>query len=296
MNEQGPKPDTKTEQQAKKAETLEPVFASIMTAEEYSHTEHVTPYIFKLQAGDKELRYFGSPHLRDPKNPLFGEIEAAFNEATPDIVFVEGVNIHGDKDTFNEQMKTATQEEVIEHMGESGFTLKLGLDKGIEWISPEPTDEDLYNDLLAKGFSQDQIFTWEVFQILPQYNRLMNKQGFKQYVEGFIDDFKQSTNWEGFDYSYERAIQLGEQVLGRPIDVENEPDAPDFIDPIPWEEKKDKQTILNRISEASSLFRNRKIVSDIANALITHKRIFIVYGASHAAMQEPALRTLLAQS
>ena len=40
------------------AETLEPVLTSIMTAEEYSYTEHATPYIFELQAGDKELRYY----------------------------------------------------------------------------------------------------------------------------------------------------------------------------------------------------------------------------------------------
>ncbi|HTE48604.1 MAG TPA: hypothetical protein VK675_01720 [Candidatus Paceibacterota bacterium] len=275
------------------AETLEPVLASIMTAEEYSHTEHVTPYIFELQAGDKKLRYFGSPHVRDPQNPLFAEIETAFNEVNPDIVFMEGVSIHGDKTDFDERVKAASREEAIELMGESGFTLKLCAEKGIEWRSPEPTDTDLYNDLLAKGFSKEQIFAWDVFHILPQYNRLTDKKGFKPYVQGFVERFKQATNWEGFDYSYERAIQLGEQLLGRYIDVENEPDASDFIDPIPWEEKKGKQTILNRIGETSSLFRDRKIVSDIANALETHKRIFVVYGASHAAMQEPALRKLL---
>ena len=274
-------------------ENLEVVLSSIMTAEEYSHTEHPTPYIFGLKIGDSELYYFGTPHRRDPQDPLFDEIETAFNKANPDIVFVEGINVTGDKTRFNERVKTASCEETIDRMGESGFTLKLGVDKDIEWRSPEPTDEDLYNDLLAKGFSKEQIFVWDVFHILPQYNRLMDKKGFKQYVQGFVERFKQATNWEGFDYSYERAIQLGEQILGRSIDVENEPGATDFIDPIPWDEKKDKQTILNRIGEASSLFRDRKIVSDIADALKTHKRVFVVYGASHAAMQEPALRKLV---
>ncbi len=268
---------------------LEAVLSSIMTAEEYSHTEHPTPYIFELKVGDSELYYFGTPHRRDPQDPLFAEIETAFNKANPDIVFVEGINVTGDKTKFNERVKTASREETIDHMGESGFTLKLAVKKGIDWHCPEPTDEDLYNDLLAQGFSKDQVFAWDVFHILPQYNRQMNKQGFKPYVEHFIERFKQITNWEGFDYLYERAIQLGEQLLGRPVDVENEPDAIDFIDPIPWEEKKEKQTILNRISEASSRSRDRKIVSDMVDALKTHKRIFVVYGASHAAMQEPAL-------
>ena len=118
----------------------------------------------------------------------------------------------------------------------------------------------------------------------------MKREGFEKYVSGFIDRFKRTTNWGGFDYSYERAIKLGEQILGRPIDVENESEALDFIDPIPWDEKRDKQTILNRIGEQSSLFRDKKIVSDILQALKTHKRVFVVYGASHASMQEPAFK------
>jgi len=102
-----------------------------MTAEKYSRIEHATPYIFELKAGDKELYYFGSPHISDPNNPLFAEIETAFNKANPDIVFVEGINVRGDKTKFNERVKSVTREEAIEHMGESGLTLKLGVFSGV---------------------------------------------------------------------------------------------------------------------------------------------------------------------
>jgi len=44
-----------------------------------------------------------------------------------------------------------------------------------------------------------------------------------------------------------------------------------------------------------SLFRDRKIVGDIAEAFKTHKRVFVVYGSSHAVMQEPALKMLFEQ-
>lgn len=275
-----------------KENNLDAVLDSIMTVEKYAQIRHETPYIFTLKIEDTELYYFGAPHERDPQNSLFSEIETAFNQVNPDIVFVEGLHDRGDRDKFNEQAKNTSRDEVIHRAGESGFTLKLAVEKGIEWQSPEPSDEDLYNDLLNKGFSKDDIFARHVLNILPQYNRLMKKEGFKQYVDDFMDDFKQATNWEGFDYSYERAIELGQQILGRSISVENEPNALDFVDPIPWEEKKSIQTVLNRISTASSLFRDRKIVNDIASAIKTHKRVFVVYGASHAVMQEPALRKL----
>ena len=280
-------PDALEEQ---RAETLESVLGSIMTSEQYAETWHETPYIFELKAGDKELLYFGTPHVFDSQDPLFAKIEEAFNKTNPDMVFVEGMsNLPKDKAHFDEILK-ASREETIDKNGERGFTLKLAAERGIDWHSPEPSDEDLYENLLAKGFSKDEVFAWEVFQILTQYNLQMNRQGFKQYVERFIEGFKQTTNWENFDYSYERAIELGEQILGRPIDVENEPNANDFTDPIPWEEKKESQTILNRISSASGLLRDRKIVSDILEAFKNHNRIFVVYGSSHAAMQEPALK------
>jgi len=278
--------------QESQEENLEAVLSSIMTAEEYAQMDHETPYVFDLKIGDKELHYFGSPHVSDPSSPVFTQIEAAFNKANPDIVFVEGVHVLGDIMKFNERIKADSREEAIEHMGESGFALKLGVEKGTEWRSPEPTDEDLYNELLAKGFSKEQVFAWDVFRILPQYKRQMKREGFEKYVSGFIDRFKRTTNWENFNYSYERAIKLGEQIFGEAVDIENDQRALDRIDPIPWNEKKEKQTILNGISEASSLFRDRKIVSDIAGALKTHKRVFVVYGASHAVMQEPALRRL----
>ncbi len=268
----------------------ESILASIMTADEYSETRHDTPYIFELKAQEKTLHYFGTRHTRDPQDPLFVQIETAFNEAKPDIVFIEGIHVQSDMHAFNECVKMASREEIIDRMGESGFTLKLALEKGIIWHSPEPSDKDLFNYLLEQGFSKDQIFSWEVLHILPQYGRQMHKGGFKTYVAHFIERFKETTCWNDFDYSYEHAIQLGEKIIGRPIDVENEPRATDLIDPIPWTGKKESQTILNRIGEASSHFRDRKIVTDILDAYTNHDRLFIVYGATHAAMQEPALK------
>ncbi len=266
------------------------ILNSIMTAEEYSEIRHATPYIFELKVGDKELYYFGTPHSRDANDSIFKEIEDAFNKINPDIVFVEGINVRGDKTKYGEIVKAATTDEVVDRLGESGFTLKLGVEKGIDWESPEPTDKDLYDDLLTKGFSRDEVFAWDVFNILPQYNRQMKRERFEKYVSRFIDRFREATNWEGFDYTYERAIELGEQIFGESVDVENDQRALDRIDPIPWKEKKDKQTVLNRISEASSVFRDRKIVRDILGAFKKHKKVFVVYGASHAVMQEPAFK------
>ena len=275
----------------KQVEELEPVLSSIMTAEEYARVEHASPYIFELNTRSKGLYYFGSPHTGEPSHSVFSEIEAAFNRANSDIVFVEGFHIK-DKQRICDWLNGISREEAIEKMGESAFTVKLALEKGIDWHSPEPADEDLFNDLISEGFSKDEIFAHYVLHILPQYIRQKKKEGFEEYIKPYIQNFKRSTNWEGFDYSYGRAIKLAEQIVGRAIDIENDQNASDQIDPIPWKEKRETQTVLNEISRASSVFRDRNIVSDIVKTLKTHKCIFIVYSYSHAIMQEPALKKL----
>lgn len=278
--------------QESRESSLESVLGKIMTAEEYSRLHHETPYSLSLKSGDKELFYFGSPHIRDPKNIVFSEIKTAFDKADPDLIVVEGMNTGIDKNIINEKAGKASAEEAIDSAGEAGYVLKLGLEKGIEWLSPEPRDKDLYSHLLDQGFSKDEIFTRAVLLVLPQYNRQINKQEFKEYSKSFIEQFTTETNWEGFDYSYERAIQLAELILGKPINFSDEEQASDYIDPTPWPAKKEKQTVLNRIGEASSTFRDENIVKDIAEALKQYNRLFIVYGASHAVMQEPALKEL----
>lgn len=282
-----------TELQSFEADKIESALSSIMTGEEYSRIEHPSPYVFELKKDDSELVYFGTPHVHNLEHPVLAQIEATFDKANPDLVFVEGIRAQGDREIFNHKIKNTTREKIIGSMGESGFTLKLAVDKGIEWQSPEPSEQDLFTGLLAEGFSKDEIFSWHVLQLLPQYADQDNKEGFKDYCQKYIQYFHENTNWQGFDYSYSHAIQEAERLLGKLIDIEHESDALNYIDPIPWDDKKSTQTVLNRIGSSASRLRDHKIIGDIAEALKVKKRIFIVYGSSHAVMQEPALKKLM---
>ena len=61
--------------------------------------------------------------------------------------------------------------------------------------------------------------------------------------------------------------------------------------PIPPEDKK-LFTSINRINQEVTHFRDCNVVRSIVDALKTHDRLFIIFGSSHAVMQEPALRYL----
>ena len=270
------------------------ILEKIMTAEEYSRLKHKTPYLYTLRSGDKELFYFGARHSRNPKDAMFAEIEKEFNAIRPDMVFVEGISgLSQKRARYEEEIKNMSREKIIDFAGESGFTLALATQNSVACESPEPKDSDLYNFLLDAGFSKEHIFAYEVFQILPQYHRRANRAGFKNDVTPFIERFEQETRWENFDYSYEHALKIGAEILGKGIDVENVEQPTDYIDPIPWKSKKGAQTVLNEISRGASLYRDQYMVKEIAAALEHHKKLFIVFGASHAVMQEPALRELM---
>jgi hypothetical protein len=265
-----------------------------MTAEEYSQIEHKTPYLYEIRKGDTTLFYFGAAHSRNSENTMFSEIESQFDQFHPDLVLVEGIDdIQNRKEKNQKQIQTMTVAEIIDKGGEAAFAVALAAKNNIEYDSPEPKDAAVYNFLLESGFSKEDIFAQSILLILPQYHRQDTKNGFETYVQNFIKTFKESTNWVDFEYTYEQGMKIIEKILGKSLDVENEANPMVYVDPIAWEDRKDTQTVINKISAAIGLYRDRFMVGEIAKALKTHKKIFVVFGASHAVMQEPALRELM---
>jgi len=278
--------------------SLESALQDIMTFEQYREIRHPTPYIYDLEANGKELKYFGTRHIKHdtkPDDPALSQIKEAFDEMKPDCVFVEG--IHGETGAIKERVKGYSYQDIIGRAGEAGFFLKLAVDNGVDWQCPEPSHQEIYEHLLGMGFSREEIFAHDILLSLPQYLRgQQHRDGFEKYSQGYIDHFKTVTGWEDFDYSYNHGVEIIEQILGRPLDVENQAGASEkyFVNLTKPMESEDKRTILTQIGEETSMFRDRKIVSNIAKALETYDRVFVVYGASHAVKQEPALRTLFA--
>ncbi len=213
----------------------------------------------------------------------------------PDVVIIEGISMSNNNDYFNTKVRSEDRDEIILKMGESGFTIKLALENNLPWHCPEPTDREHYAELLEAGFSKDEVFAWSIFRLLDQYNRQISRDGFEKYIQGYVHDFIQATDWKDFSYTLEHALSVGEEIYGTPIDVENDKHANERVDPIPWEQTKERQTVFNKISAQSGIHRDRKIVTDIIELSEKYNKLFIVYGGTHAVVQEPALRKFFAQ-
>jgi hypothetical protein len=274
----------------------------IMTWEEYAaHNRHANPYVFELKKGGKELVYFGAMHSNDPSNPMFDQIRAKFAETRPDSMFVEGwahlEEIKADPERYArgiEMMKNATYEEVIQKSGEAGLGLKLAVDAGIDFYSPEPKFSDEVAHILEQGFTKEEAFVEYVHRDLYQYYRNHEKIPVEQYLESnIIKSFKDATNWEGFDYSIEHLEKIGKEIWGDKADIR----VPDFsserTNPVPEEEE--FKTRVTEVAKASSKFRDVYMVKALKDALKTHNKPFVIFGSSHAYMQRPALKKLFAE-
>lgn len=260
-------------------------------------------YTYHLEnKSGQEIYFFGSRHSNDPADPMFIEIKKAFDVIHPDIVLVEGCeSINLIKARVIEMGKKETDVQgLIRRGGESHYTLKLAIDVGVNFESPEPDMRDEIAYLEEKGFERDAIFAFYVFRQLQQYTREKPSQdsskaqkSVSQDIEPLFRELRSATKWDGFDYSIEHAQILGRKFWKHELDLIN-PNVPiQFVDPIPWPDTPDQYTKVNEVAAISSMFRDRHIVGRVAEHLKDHKKIFVVYGSAHAVVEEPALRELM---
>ncbi len=264
----------------------------LMTAEAYAELTHETPYIFILEKDGKQLTYFGSPHTDDPESPVFSDIESRYRSADPDMVFVEGfADLQGHEEESKKWALSLSREDAI-RMGESGFALWLAERDGKETKSPEPHFEDEIGHLESSGFTREEIFVFCVARYLLQYQRSIDKQTpMAEYVQSELDFLARAAHWQGFPFTLDHFIALYEKFIGKLFDPTDE-SLKSVSDPIPWRDAP-AQTRINEISRASSKFRDMHIIEEVGKTLQSHNNLFVVYGASHAVMQEPAMRMLL---
>ncbi len=273
--------------------TLESVKDMILTDEEYSHhpfasIESHRVYFVELKNENKELIFFGSPHMYNPADPLFEEVKKKFDEAKPEIVYVEGREYINEK---KEKVREALGKESLEGVkleGEGHYVLKLAVDAGIDFESPEPDFSKEIQYMVDKNFAKMDIFNFYMYRDIDQYQRLHREkslEGCKNYLVTCFRQFRKESGWESSE------IDAFEKDLLSELNIEDKKKYSREVDPIPWKGR--PQTPLNEISRQSGIFRDRYMIERIAEGLKKYSKLFVIYGSAHAVRQEPALRALL---
>lgn len=271
---------------------LEEAKKLILTPEEYvlhpfSQGNGEDSYVVKITANGKHLTYFGSTHTNNPDHPVFKEIEDAFREASPDFVYVEGMeHINGDPSRARERVARMSLTEA-KMRGESTFALKLAVDAGIPFESPEPRHRTEIEHLVRSGFSRIDVFNFYMYRVIAQYQRqheVRSPEDCTKYLMPFLKWFETESQWPAEE------LEVFERALLGSLDT-NDESYTTLVDPMPWMER--PRHVTNEIAASSSQFRNEFALERIAAGLKEHNRLFAVYGSGHAVELEPALRAVV---
>lgn len=280
---------------APKAPTrLDKAQALLLTHEEYVDHPFATSsgedsFVVDVTGNGKHLLYFGSAHTNDPANPVFEEIATAYTTTNPQMVYVEGMEgIHEQVALVREKLSAMSLDDA-KRRGEGFYTLKLAVDAGAQFESPEPPLSLEISHLRSAGYSTQDLFSYYAYRIISQYQREHIEQApdtCEVYIAPHLDHFQEAAG-----ISPEECAVLQEDLF-RTLDLEHI-DYHSLADPMPWKNKYRYPT--NEVSAASSRFRDEYALKRIALGLQTHDRIFVTYGSGHAVTLSKALGALLSE-
>jgi 1,2-phenylacetyl-CoA epoxidase PaaB subunit len=260
----------------------EKIQSLLLSWEEYNQKEFEVPYVFSIKNDTQELVYVGTRHCYDPDDKEFEKIREEWdsfyrrNEGNNLLVVVEGGVRSIEK----------SEKEAIIKGGEMSFITFLADQKKVSSVCFEPTRGEVFDELVKK-YSKEKIFYQRIAQVILQWNTLIERPSFEEYIKYFLQKDKDQSNWADFDFSLDNLKKIHTDLFTTEF---NESDRDFFykiVDPT------QKNTIINEISRDEDIVRDTIVVKGIIKEWQNRKSIFIVYGSGHAVIQERALRNLL---
>lgn len=255
----------------------------LLSDEEYQakyEGQHAMPYRYEINGNSQVLFYFGARHSHNPQDKQWEELtdywKHFFNTTSKNrVLLVEGPQF----DT-----KELSNETLIQHFGESGVLIQLAQANNVPvaWPDLSITDEA---SLLSKQFDQEFVHYYIFIRSVGAWLRAGTMGDFDTVVAKAVEATVRrvaSAPSEVTAYAY-----IHERIFGRPFSPNEQgtiirASAPVYHD-----------SIINDIARVSSRARNEYIVLEAEKYWKKGDSIFMLFGATHAVVQEPALQTLV---
>ncbi len=256
----------------------------LMTYEEYIERA-TTPgksYIYEIEKDGQVLDYIGVAHIYDLVDEQIAGIRNRFDD------FVKKTNRH-DRIVLIEGGKrpiASSEEEAMKVGGEPNLVTFWAAQENIDTVSPEP-DRQAEADHLLEEFSREEVMHYYFARQVNQWNLMKRPESLEDYMGKTLKRHSEFLNWEGFDFSLENMIKIHKEITDQQFNPEDWEFFQALTDP------RKNVAVTNKVCARSSRFRDAHIVSEILRLWKGNKDIFIVYGRTHAIMQEPAIRKFL---
>lgn len=231
------------------------------------------------------LTYVGARHSRDPADPQFAGIEAAFREAQPTAAFYEGPD----------RGVGADGPDTIKTRGESGYVRWLAAEGGVRIAPLEPSPVDQFQ-ALSERFPADQV---ELFFVLREAARLrdrehLDSEALEPAVGALLSRLAGMTVAAGVELPFTDVDGLRAAYQTYWTDGSDWRAAPSaWFDPTA-DDAKTGGRFMAAINAASSEVRDVHMYRTLARAARSGDKVFAVVGRNHVPMQAEALRCALA--
>ena len=254
------------------------------------------PYLvtFRSDRSSSELNYLAVAHLSSEgypdrrKHPTLIEIENLFSVSPPDAVVIEGVDPWSGE--FPQYLiKEADQCELrsYRNCGEVHLVIKRATERNLAIFTGEPRQNAIREFLNQEGYSVEDMLGFYTARQIPEWKRdgIRTHVGIVRSIEKFLADWqsdlklKSPFTRERFEAWYRRNVPAP-SVYDALTEADTAPDSAQGAAP------------LRKIASRVGVLRDRSIVGTIAHAADEHRRVLVVYGASHFLTERPALERL----
>ena len=249
-----------------------------------NEARHRLPYTYSLEKTGQVLFYFGSEHKKDPTHPQFATLHQEWkrflNKAQnkKSIVIYEG--------NVNEN-SLPSLEKAIEQFGESGAIVYLARQANVPYFRPEPTIGGESKELLEE-YSKEEVAYLYMMRAIASWLRNSATEDFDEYVKRIVERNIKELGWPDFNFSFESTVvSTHKKIFDREFDIEDKNFIMRVANPMY------NLSNINEIARTSSQIRNITILDCIRDYWEKGYNIFVVYGASHAVMQERALEDMI---
>ncbi len=229
-------------------------------------------------SGGGSLLYVGATHTSDPADPFFERLDEMATRFKPTLVFFEGPD----------RGVEAGRAETIRALGESGYARFLAAQHGARVARLEPPPQQEFA-AVADTLGAERA---ALFFVLRETARLRDRRGLTgDTLRQAVAELIARAAPLGLPISsLETLDTLFQRLVTPTTGWEKVPGA--WFDPLRFDEDAYFFPTANR---ASSHFRNRHMVTALAEAVTNGERVLAVVGRNHLPSQAPALRCLLAR-
>lgn len=244
---------------------------------EYVNIIHSIPYCYQINKQNKKLFIFGTEHSNDASSELFLLIQRNLELFSPDIVMVEGM-IQVKNKGYLDNLSNKGNEYIIENYGENVFAAVWANTNNIKVISPEPKMTDEIKFINQNGYDMIDIYNYYMFRFINQC--MKNKvENIDLYIKKALDYIKYNIGY--INYDIHTFKKMYKNMINKYGDLGTSTVIKVIIDPIyRIVDGKKIKTVYNQISRLSMIYRDYSLLTNVIYE--KSKRIFIIYGASHA--------------